>query len=321
VRERQNGARWELAPEGDGDLVRQYLNQIGRTRLLTAEEEVELAKRIEAGVHAAHLLEEAVEQGVELPEERRHDLEAVADDGWRAKDHMIRANLRLVVSAAKKQLYRGVSFLDVIQDGNLGLIRAVEKFDYRRGFKFSTYAMWWIRQAIERGLAVQSRTVRLPFHVVENIAKLGRVERQLQLRLGHEPTVQELAENTGFPVERVEELRELAREPVSLDTPIGEEGDTSVGDLVADTAAVEPGDLTQYREFREELRALVDSLSPREAAVISHRYGLHDDKPRTIAEVARCLGLTVAQTRLLERQAIRKLRDPELNEVMLSWAG
>jgi RNA polymerase sigma factor (sigma-70 family) len=320
VRGRQNGERWELEPEGDGDLVRQYLNQIGRTRLLTAEEEVELAKRIEAGVHAAHLLEEAAEQGVELPEERRHDLEALADDGLRAKDHMIRANLRLVVSVAKKQLHRGVSFLDVIQNGNLGLIRAVEKFDYQKGFKFSTYAMWWIRQAIERGLAEESRTVRLPVHVVEQIAKLGRVERQLQPRLGHEPTVQELAENTGFPAERVEELRELARETVSLDTPIGEEGDTSVGDLVADTA-VDPGDLTQYREFREELRALVDSLAPREAAVISYRYGLHDDTPRTLAEVARCLGLTVAQTRLLERQAIRKLRDPELNEVMLSWAG
>jgi RNA polymerase sigma factor (sigma-70 family) len=322
VRGRQNGARTEpYERDGDEDLVRRYLNQIGKTELLTAEQEVELAKRVEAGVYAAHLLHEAQEPGVDLPAERRRDLEEVAEDGRRAKDHMIRANLRLVVSAAKTQLHRGVPFLDVIQEGNLGLIRAVEKFDYRKGFKFSTYAMWWIRQSIQRGLAEQARAVRLPSHVVEEIAKVGRVERQLQLRLGREPTVEELAEGTGFSGERVEELRRLAREVISLDTPVGEEGDTTVSDLVADTEAVEPIDLIRYREFREELRALVDALPPREAMIICLRYGLHDGEPRTLEEVARRQGLTVAQTRLREREALAKLRDPERNQVLLSWAS
>ncbi len=308
--------------EGDYDLVGQYLKQIGSTPLLTAEEEVELAKRIEAGVYAAELLRQAdAGERDELPASRE-ELEAIARDGERAKDHMIRANLRLVVSAARRY-YRnvGVSFLDVVQDGNLGLIRAVEKFDYRKGFKFSTYAMWWIRQAIERGRADQARTVRLPVHVIEDLSKLGRVERKLQVELGRDATVEEIAQAAEMPPERVEYLREVSRDVVSLDLPIGEEGDTRVGDLIEDTTVLQATDVVEFKALGEELRSLVDTLPPREAMIISLRYGLHDGREHTLQEVADYVGLTKERVRQLEKQSIQQLRDPERHEPLLAWAS
>lgn len=305
-------------PNDDTDLVRQYLNQISAD-LLTAEQEVELAKRIEAGVYAAHLLDEAEQR---LSAQRRADLQKVARDGQRAKDRIIRANLRLVVSAARKHVRRGIPFLDVIQDGNLGLIRAVEKFDYQRGYKFSTYAMWWIRQFIDRGADEQSRAVRLPSQVAQDLARVGRVERQLEFQLHDAPSTEQVAEQAGFPVERVEELRRLGRGVVSLDTPIGDdEGDTRLGDLIEDPAQVQAADLAEFRAFAAELRALVDTLPPREAMIICLRYGLHDGRPRTLAEVAQHIGLTKERIRQLEKEAMTKLRDPERNQVLLSWAS
>ncbi|KWX03830.1 RNA polymerase sigma factor SigB [Carbonactinospora thermoautotrophica] len=302
-------------------MVHQYLTQIGSTPLLSAEEEIELAKRIEAGVYAAELLREADAGERHLSAEQRRELEIVARDGELAKDHMIRANLRLVVAAARRYVHRGLPFLDVIQEGNLGLIRAVEKFDYTKGYKFSTYAMWWIRQAIERGLAQQARTVRLPTHVVEELLKLGRVERELQLRLGREPTVEEVAADAKMPVEKVMELRQVARDAVSLDTPVGEEGDTVVGDLIEDTEVLQATDVVEFRELAEELRALIDTLPPREAMIITLRYGLHNGRPYTLQEIADRLGLTRERVRQLEKEALAKLRNPERYRPILAWAG
>ncbi|KWX02157.1 RNA polymerase principal sigma factor HrdC [Carbonactinospora thermoautotrophica] len=308
-------------PYDEPDLVHQYLTQIGSTPLLSAEEEIELAKRIEAGVYAAELLREADAGERHLSAEQRRELEIVARDGELAKDHMIRANLRLVVAAARRYVHRGLPFLDVIQEGNLGLIRAVEKFDYTKGYKFSTYAMWWIRQAIERGLAQQARTVRLPTHVVEELLKLGRVERELQLRLGREPTVEEVAADAKMPVEKVMELRQVARDAVSLDTPVGEEGDTVVGDLIEDTEVLQATDVVEFRELAEELRALIDTLPPREAMIITLRYGLHNGRPYTLQEIADRLGLTRERVRQLEKEALAKLRNPERYRPILAWAG
>ncbi|WP_434582191.1 sigma-70 family RNA polymerase sigma factor [Carbonactinospora thermoautotrophica] len=308
-------------PYDEPDLVHQYLTQIGSTPLLSAEEEIELAKRIEAGVYAAGLLREADAGERHLSAEQRRELEIVARDGELAKDHMIRANLRLVVAAARRYVHRGLPFLDVIQEGNLGLIRAVEKFDYTKGYKFSTYAMWWIRQAIERGLAQQARTVRLPTHLVEELLKLGRVERELQLRLGREPTVEEVAADAKMPVEKVMELRQVARDAVSLDTPVGEEGDTVVGDLIEDTEVLQATDVVEFRELAEELRALIDTLPPREAMIITLRYGLHNGRPYTLQEIADRLGLTRERVRQLEKEALAKLRNPERYRPILAWAG
>ncbi|MCX9190066.1 RNA polymerase subunit sigma [Carbonactinospora thermoautotrophica] len=308
-------------PYDEPDLVHQYLTQIGSTPLLSAEEEIELAKRIEAGVYAAELLREADAGERHLSAEQRRELEIVARDGELAKDHMIRANLRLVVAAARRYVHRGLPFLDVIQEGNLGLIRAVEKFDYTKGYKFSTYAMWWIRQAIERGLAQQARTVRLPTHLVEELLKLGRVERELQLRLGREPTVEEVAADAKMPVEKVMELRQVARDAVSLDTPVGEEGDTVVGDLIEDTEVLQATDVVEFRELAEELRALIDTLPPREAMIITLRYGLHNGRPYTLQEIADRLGLTRERVRQLEKEALAKLRNPERYRPILAWAG
>jgi RNA polymerase sigma factor (sigma-70 family) len=304
-------------PDDEQDLVRQYLKQIAATPLLTADEEVALAKRIEAGVYAAEL----VRRGGDLPVGRRRALDQVAKDGQDAKDHMVRANLRLVVSIAKKHFHRGLPFLDLVQEGNLGLIHAVEKFDHTKGYKFSTYAVWWIRQAIERGIATHSRTVRLPVHVVESLAKLGRSERKLRLRLGREPTVRELADEAGTTADRVAELRRLSRAAISLDTPVGEDGDLRVGDLIEDTEVLAAPEVAEYRALADELRALVGTLPAREALIITLRYGLHNGQPCTLQEVAKRLGLTTERIRQLEKEAMAELRAPERREPLLAWAG
>ncbi|HEX6196165.1 MAG TPA: sigma-70 family RNA polymerase sigma factor [Jiangellaceae bacterium] len=308
--------------EGDYDLVGQYLHQIAETPLLNAEQEVELAKRIEAGVYAARLLEEAgTDPDAELPA-GRDELEAIARDGQEAKDHMIRANLRLVVSAARKY-YRnvGMSFLDIVQDGNLGLMRAVEKFDHRKGFKFSTYAMWWIRQSIERGRADRARSIRLPVHVIENLSKLGRVERSLHLSLDREPTVEEVAAEAEMTPERVEYLREVSRDVVSLDIPIGEDGETRIGDLIEDTTVLSAPDVVEFQALGEELHSLVGTLPPREALIISMRYGLTDGREHSLQEVADRVGLTKERVRQLEKQSLQQLRDPHRTEPLLAWAS
>ncbi|WP_175408244.1 sigma-70 family RNA polymerase sigma factor [Streptomyces sp. TRM64462] len=303
------------------DLVRQYLAQISATPLLTAAEEVDLAKRIEAGVYADELLREAEADRRELPAARSEDLKAVARDGQHAKDHMVRANLRLVVAVAKKHSHRGLPFLDVVQEGNLGLIRAVEKFDYAKGYKFSTYATWWIRQAIERGLAQHARTVRLPVHLVEDLSKLGRKERELQLRLGREPTADEAAEAADMSVERVTMLRHVGREAISLDTPVGESGETVVGDLIEDAEVLQAPHVAEYHALVEQLRATIATLEPREAMVLTLRYGLHDGRTHTRRQVAEQLGLTTERVRQVEHRAMAKLRAPERRRPLLDWAG
>jgi RNA polymerase sigma factor (sigma-70 family) len=305
----------------DVDLVGQYLGQIGTTPLLTAAEEVELSKRIEAGLYAGALLRAADADAIE-PGHPRRELEALVRDGELAKDHMIRANLRLVVSVARKYYrHAGLSFLDVIQDGNLGLIRAVEKFDYAKGFKFSTYATWWIRQAIERGRADRSRTVRLPVHVVEKLNRLGRIERNLATELGRDATIDEVAAEAEMTVEQIEQLRELTRSAVSLDTPIGEDGETRIGDLIEDVDVLQPAQVAEHHEMTDGLRSLVASLSPREAAIISLRFGLDDGKQHTLAEVADRVGLTRERVRQLEKHALAELRNPKRHANLLPWAS
>jgi RNA polymerase primary sigma factor/RNA polymerase nonessential primary-like sigma factor len=313
-------------PYDEPDLLGQYLAQIGRTRLLTAGEEVELAKRIEAGLYARHLLDERGPEGQprraeQEPGRADEELAAVAADGEAAKDHMLRANLRLVVSAAKKYYHRGWPMLDLIQEGNLGLIRAVEKFDYAKGYKFSTYAMWWIRQFIERGLADKSRFVRLPLHVLEQVTRVKRLELDLEARLGREPTDEELAEAAGLTPGGLAGLRAVSRDVVSLDSPLGDDEDTRVGDLIAD-AHVEPAsEVMEHRALAEELRALVDRLPEREALIITLRYGLGDGKTHTYQEIGDRLGLTRERIRQLERRALRALRRPDQVAPLLAWAG
>jgi RNA polymerase primary sigma factor len=305
----------------DPDLVRFYLDEIGTTPLLTAEQEVDLAKRIEAGLYAEQLLRDADEHGRPLPAGLRRELQLIEADGAAAKEHMVRANLRLVVSVAKKFSGRDVPFLDVVQEGNLGLIRAVEKFDYTRGFKFSTYAMWWIRQAIQRGLGELGRTVRLPVHVVEELTRLNRIERTLHTQLGREPTIEELAEETDRPVDKVVELRRLARHPISLDTPVGDDGDTRIGDLIEDDDAVQASDAAEFAALTKQLHALVESLPPRQATIVAMRYGLYDGRPRTLQEIAAHLGLTRERVRQLEKEALAELRHPDRSAPLLAWAG
>jgi RNA polymerase primary sigma factor len=302
--------------EADYDLVGQYLKQISGTPLLTAAQEVELARRIEAGVFAASLLE------TETSKRRRAELEALVRDGEQAKDHMIRANLRLVVSAARK-FYRnsGLPFLDVVQEGNLGLIRAVEKFDYTKGFKFSTYAMWWIRQAIERGKAERARTIRLPVHVLETLSKIGKAERKLAVSLGREPTAEELAAETDLKPARVIELRRISRDTLSLDTPVGDEGSTSIGDLIEDTETPRATDVIEFQALGEQVRELVGTLAPREALIVSMRFGLEDGEQHTLQEVAERVGLTKERVRQLEKLALAELRDPARHQPLLEWAG
>ena len=307
--------------DGEADLVRQYLNQIAATPLLTAADEVRLAKRIEVGLYAAELLRAAAPAAGDLDDDRRRDLEQLAAEGQAAKDHMIRANLRLVVSVAKKHSRRGLSLLDVIQEGNLGLIRAVEKFDYTKGFKFSTYAVWWIRQAIDRGIAEQTRNVRLPVDVVEQVARLGRLDRRFQLEHGREPTLGELASAAGLSEERVVELRMVARDSLSLDTPVGLDGDTRVADLIEDTDVLDAHEVAEFRALAQQLRAVVDTLPPREAMIITLRYGLSDGRRRSLQEIAEKLGLTKERIRQLEKGALATLRSPERRDPLLAWAS
>jgi RNA polymerase primary sigma factor len=300
-----------------GDSVHTYLKSIGRRNLLTAEEEVDLAKRIEAGLFAEYKLE--TEPKLSAP--RRADLEAVAEDGRRAKAHMLEANLRLVVSVAKKYSDRGLSLLDVVQEGNLGLIRAVEKFDYTKGYKFSTYAMWWIRQAIQRGFADSARTIRLPVHVLEMLSKLSRVERDMHQRLGREPTPEELAVELDRTPDQIEELLRTSRQPISLDSTIGEDGETSIGDLIEDVDAPEAGELVDRQLMADQLRNALDALTPREATIMSMRFGLYDGNPHTLDEIGKALGLTRERIRQLEKQSLSKLRHPSRAQPLLDYAS
>jgi RNA polymerase primary sigma factor len=300
-----------------GDSVHTYLKSIGRTSLLTAEQEVDLAKRIEAGLFAEHKLETEPDLG----EDFRRDLEAVAEDGRRAKAHMLEANLRLVVSVAKKYTDRGLSLLDVVQEGNLGLIRAVEKFDYTKGYKFSTYAMWWIRQAIQRGFADSARTIRLPVHVLEMLSKLSRVERDMHQRLGREPTPEELAVELDRTPDQIEELLRTSRQPISLDSTIGEDGETSIGDLIEDVDAPEASEMVDRQLMAEQLRSALDALTPREATIMSMRFGLYDGNPHTLDEIGRALGLTRERIRQLEKQSLSKLRHPSRAQPLLDFAS
>ena len=300
-----------------GDSVHTYLKSIGRRQLLTAEEEVDLAKRIEAGLFAEHKLETEKR----LSAHYRADLEAVADDGRRAKAHMLEANLRLVVSVAKKYSDRGLSLLDVVQEGNLGLIRAVEKFDYTKGYKFSTYAMWWIRQAIQRGFADSARTIRLPVHVLEMLSKLSRVERDMHQRLGREPTPEELAVELDRTPDQIEELLRTSRQPISLDSTIGEDGETSIGDLIEDVDAPEAGELVDRQLMADQLRNALSALTPREATIMSMRFGLYDGNPHTLDEIGKALGLTRERIRQLEKQSLSKLRHPSRAQPLLDYAS
>ena len=293
-----------------GDPVRMYLKEIGKVDLLTAAEEVDLAMKIEAGLEATAKLEEAEEQGIELERREIRRLDRIEQVGLDAKDQLIEANLRLVVSIAKRYVGRGMLFLDLIQEGNLGLIRAVEKFDYTKGFKFSTYATWWIRQAITRAIADQARTIRIPVHMVETINKLVRIERQLLQDLGREPTPEELAEKMDLTPERIREIKKISQEPVSLETPIGEEEDSQLGDFIEDHHAIRPDDAAGFTMMQEQLNKVLDGLAERERRVVELRFGLKDGHPRTLEEVGREFGVTRERIRQIESKTLAKLRHP-----------
>lgn len=293
-----------------GDPVRMYLKEIGKVPLLTAAEEIDLAMKIEAGMAASAELEKAAEEGIELNRRDKRRLSRVEQVGFDAKQSLIEANLRLVVSIAKRYVGRGMLFLDLIQEGNLGLIRAVEKFDYTKGFKFSTYATWWIRQAITRAIADQARTIRIPVHMVETINKLVRIQRQLLQNLGREPTPEEIGEEMGLPAERVREIQKISQEPVSLETPIGEEEDSQLGDFIEDDAAVVPPDAASFSMLQEQLGKVLDGLAERERKVIALRFGLEDGHPRTLEEVGREFGVTRERIRQIESKTLAKLRHP-----------
>ena len=294
-----------------GDPVRMYLKEIGKVSLLTAAEEVDLAMKIEAGVEAMAQLDASEEEGgVPLERRERRRLSRIEQVGLDAKQQLIEANLRLVVSIAKRYVGRGMLFLDLIQEGNLGLIRAVEKFDYTKGFKFSTYATWWIRQAITRAIADQARTIRIPVHMVETINKLVRIQRQLLQSLGREPTPEEIAEEMGLTPERVREIQKISQEPVSLETPIGEEEDSQLGDFIEDDAAVVPPDAASFSMLQEQLAKTLEGLAERERKVITLRFGLEDGHPRTLEEVGREFGVTRERIRQIESKTLAKLRHP-----------
>ena len=286
--------------------VKDYLTQIGKVPLLDAEQEAELAKRIEAGLSA----EEKLADGNRLNDDQRLDLEWIAEDGTRAKNHLLEANLRLVVSFAKRYTGRGMPFLDLIQEGNLGLIRAVEKFDYTKGYKFSTYATWWIRQAITRAMAGQARTIRIPVHMVEVINKLAQVQRQMLQDLGREPTPDELAMELDMTPEKVIEVQKYGREPISLHTPLGEDGDSEFGDLIEDSEAIQPGEAVSFTLLQEQLHSVLDALSEREAGVVSMRFGLTDGQPKTLDEIGKVYGVTRERIRQIESKTMSKLRRP-----------
>jgi RNA polymerase primary sigma factor len=313
-------ARQARARTGEPDAVGSYLNAIGAIPLLSAAEEVGLAKRIEAGVYAAELLRRADAGGQEL-ERGRRELQAVARDGARAKSHLIQANLRLVVAAARKRRDRTMPLGDLIQEGNLGLIHAVEKFDYTKGYKFSTYAMWWIRQAIQRGVAFGGRTIRVPEHTNDQLLKLERAEVRLRQDLDHDPTVAELAEAAGLPVARVAELRAIGRVTVSLNTPIGDGGETELGDLLGATEADPVAEAIERESAGAKLAEVLDTLPPLARKLLSLRYGLYDGRERTLTQAAEHTGLTHVQARRLEQEALARLREPEQRESLLALAG
>ncbi|WP_373307240.1 RNA polymerase sigma factor [Demequina activiva] len=297
------------------DPVKDYLKQIGKVALLNAEQEVDLAKRIEAGLFA----EEKLASGEKIKPEMRRELEWIANDGRHAKNHLLEANLRLVVSLAKRYTGRGMLFLDLIQEGNLGLIRAVEKFDYTKGYKFSTYATWWIRQAITRAMADQARTIRIPVHMVEVINKLARVQRQMLQDLGREPTPEELAAELDMTPEKVVEVQKYGREPISLHTPLGEDGDSEFGDLIEDSEAVVPADAVGFTLLQEELTKVMDTLSEREAGVVGMRFGLTDGQPKTLDEIGRVFGVTRERIRQIESKTMSKLRHPSRSQVLRDY--
>ncbi len=298
------------------DPVKDYLKQIGKVPLLNAEQEVELAKRIEAGLFAEEKLAEGARS---LSTDARIDLEWIAEDGTRAKNHLLEANLRLVVSLAKRYTGRGMLFLDLIQEGNLGLIRAVEKFDYTKGYKFSTYATWWIRQAITRAMADQARTIRIPVHMVEVINKLARVQRQMLQDLGREPTPEELAVELDMTPEKVIEVQKYGREPISLHTPLGEDGDSEFGDLIEDSEAIQPGEAVSFTLLQEQLHSVLDTLSEREAGVVSMRFGLTDGQPKTLDEIGKVYGVTRERIRQIESKTMSKLRHPSRSQVLRDY--
>lgn len=309
-----NPKRKVIASGATADPVKDYLKQIGRVSLLNAEQEVDLSERIEAGLYAQHLLDTTPEG--ELDFKRRRALKWASADSKKAKDHLLEANLRLVVSLAKRYTGRGMLFLDLIQEGNLGLIRAVEKFDWKKGFKFSTYATWWIRQAITRAMADQARTIRVPVHMVEVINKLSRVQRQMLQDLGREPTPDELARELDMPVEKVEEVQKYGREPISLHTPLGEDGDSEFGDLIEDTDAIAPSDAVAFSLLQEQFRQVLETLSPREAGVIKMRYGLEDGQPKTLDDIGRVYGVTRERIRQIESKTMSKLRHPSRSQTL-----
>ena len=292
------------------DPVRMYLKEIGKVDLLTPEREVELAQAMGAGAAAKEQLAELERSGEEIPEETRKELNKAVKQGERAKQQLAEANLRLVVSIAKRYVGRGMLFLDLIQEGNLGLIKAVEKFDYVKGFKFSTYATWWIRQAITRAIADQARTIRIPVHMVETINKVIRVNRQLLQELGHDPTPEETAEEMGMPVEKVREILKIAQEPVSLETPIGEEEDSHLGDFIPDEDASEPSEAASFTLLKEQLVDVLSTLTPREEKVLRLRFGIEDGRTRTLEEVGKEFNVTRERIRQIEAKALRKLRHP-----------
>ena len=295
---------------GTDDPVRMYLKEIGKVNLLTSEEEVELAQAMTAGTAAQEQLNELAQSGGEIPEELRRELEKTIKKGERARQRLAEANLRLVVSIAKRYVGRGMQFLDLIQEGNLGLIKAVEKFDYVKGFKFSTYATWWIRQAITRAIADQARTIRIPVHMVETINKVIRVQRQLLQELGHDPTPEETAEEMNMPAERVREILKIAQEPVSLETPIGEEEDSHLGDFIPDEDASEPAEAASFTLLKEQLVEVLSTLTPREEKVLKLRFGIEDGRTRTLEEVGKEFNVTRERIRQIEAKALRKLRHP-----------
>ncbi|WP_280228781.1 RNA polymerase sigma factor [Nocardia cyriacigeorgica] len=312
-------ARKDAELTASADSVRAYLKQIGKVALLNAEEEVELAKRIEAGLYAAEKMREFAEQGEKLPVAVRRDFNWIIRDGNRAKNHLLEANLRLVVSLAKRYTGRGMAFLDLIQEGNLGLIRAVEKFDYTKGYKFSTYATWWIRQAITRAMADQARTIRIPVHMVEVINKLGRIQRELLQDLGREPTPEELAKEMDITPEKVLEIQQYAREPISLDQTIGDEGDSQLGDFIEDSEAVVAVDAVSFTLLQDQLQSVLETLSEREAGVVRLRFGLTDGQPRTLDEIGQVYGVTRERIRQIESKTMRKLRHPGRSQVLRDY--
>jgi RNA polymerase primary sigma factor len=312
-------ARKDAELTASADSVRAYLKQIGKVALLNAEEEVELAKRIEAGLYATQLTTEIADRGEKLPAAQRRDMAWICRDGDRAKNHLLEANLRLVVSLAKRYTGRGMAFLDLIQEGNLGLIRAVEKFDYTKGYKFSTYATWWIRQAITRAMADQARTIRIPVHMVEVINKLGRIQRELLQDLGREPTPEELAKEMDITPEKVLEIQQYAREPISLDQTIGDEGDSQLGDFIEDSEAVVAVDAVSFTLLQDQLQSVLETLSEREAGVVRLRFGLTDGQPRTLDEIGQVYGVTRERIRQIESKTMSKLRHPSRSQVLRDY--